>query len=340
MPAYDALGDLNLVTLPQYQRFKVQSIAQKYQDLIFMKRMFRKNAGKVQLSGGTTFKFQVMTKFSATTKHIGAYEADTYVTEDVMAEATIPFRMTSNHAMWDIGEIDWNRGDFKINDLKKIKIANLYGNLTETMEEVGWGKPVDSTDTSTPWGMGMFIVKNATKGWNGAAPAGFADCAGLTHANWRNYTFTYSAFTFDDLIDELAEAIDKLNFKPYEKQEQMDKVPPRFVIATDWTGKNECRKLAVSQNDQNGNDLVAREGQVTINGVPIVWAPFLDTDTSHPFWLIDFEHIFVGAKSGWLMKEKLVSPVPDHHNVEALWCDTQWGVICTNRRSQGIGYQV
>jgi hypothetical protein len=110
-------------------------------------------------------------------------------------------------------------------------------------------------------------------------------------------------------------------------------------IYTNDTVVGLLEELIEAQDTNLGFDLDSRGGRVVFKGTPVVYAPFLDSDTSNPVYMLDWNWLAIGVLEGW--ENQLTAPymVPGKHLVRRVDLDATLQMICTNLRRQGVLYQ-
>lgn len=301
---------------------------------------------RVGFQSGNAIEGTVMTTDNGSARWVGLYAEDTWLDVDGSEKFSVPWRHMDFSWSYDRRQVKMNRSPAKIVDLVSFKRAQAYLSAAKKLEDAGWSLPNGPSDNLPMFGIPYWIVKNATKGFNGGNPAGFSAGAGgldsTAYPSWQNYTFTYQNITFDDCIAEWREAAQRCKWKSPKKMG----VPAgrrgkkRYSYCMNLYTRQQFERQAHNQNDNVGNDLATYDGETYFNRVPLDWIPQLDSDTDNPVYGIDWSNLyFVFLEDEYLVEDKAII-LPNHRSVIGakiyLTCNTR----CTNRRTQFVGYQV
>jgi hypothetical protein len=297
---------------------------------------------KKQFEGGEDWEFEVQTDHNHSAKTVGLFETDGSAMTDTMVKGSVPARHVNAHYIYDLREKDFQRGGTKIVDLVKTRYVGMMVSFYELLEELLWGKPDDSSDVKTPFGIAYWITRNATEGFTGANPVGFtAGKAGIsqgTYARWANWSAQYTDISKTDLIRKMRKASRETKFRSPVSHSQPTMSNMRNGI---YAPSDEIGLLEEAVEDQNmslGNDIASKDGRVMFKGTPLTYAPYLDDDSGNPIYMIDWKWFAVGCMAGW--ESNLTAPyrVPNKHNVRRVDLDASLNTICTNLRRQAVFY--
>lgn len=333
------MADMVALTLRELGRGKWTDLTTDIQEFIIMPKILKKD--KVKFDGGYGHQFQVQVNTNGNARNVGLYSEDVTNVGDTMKNATVPFRHTTNNWSFDEHEPSMNKGPAKIVDLVKTRRHASYVDLAEKMEQDGWGKPTDSSDDLTPWGIQYWITRNATAGFTALAPAGFGDKAGLspsTYARWRNWSAQYVSVTKTDLIDKMSEAADKTNFKAPIAQPSYS-TGDKWGCYCNWDTKRAFEKIGESQNENLGRDIDSMAGKMLFRSRPFQYVPYLDADTTDPIFMLNWGVFFPTILEGWNMKETGPIRAPRQHNVFDVFNDISWNLCCKDLRAQAVFYK-
>lgn len=336
----DDILDLVAGTLKELGRLRFEQIAQALVDYEVMGRILKKD--KIGFEGGIGISRNLMVTTSGAAKHVKLFDKDTVAIADVLKTITLPWRHTTTNYAYERRELAMNSGSAeKVVDIIKVRRTDGLLSLVEKMEEAFWNKPTDSTDDTKPFGVPYWIVKNASAGFNGGAPSGFpAGAGGLLHANWKNYTGTYTNVTKDDVITKLRTAFRKIGFKsPVNVQDYRTGKGERYRLYVTETTINALELLGEAQNENLGRDLASMDDQITFKRCPIIWVPYLDSDTQLPIYMIDFDSFQPVFLTGEFLREQGPHLAPEQHATYVVFIDTSWNVLCVDRRRQCVLYK-
>lgn len=330
------LNDLVQTTLRDLGKPKFTEIATDLQRHTAMKNLLKKN--RVVLQSGYGVQWDVMVNHAQSAANVGLGATDNVNIVDTMVQATADWRnTTANYAI--IGqEISMNREPARIvNLIQERRIACMIA-VAEIMEANFWGPPVVSTDSITPWGVNMWIVKNATEGFNGGAPSGYTTI-GLnptTYPRWQNWTAQYTSVTRDDFIRKCRKAATFTDFQP-----PVDGIPTpntgdSYGFYTNYGVIGPLEEALESQNEDLGPDVASQDGRTLFRRVPVMWVPKLEADTTNPFYGINWGWFKTYILEGWWLKETHVPVYPLQHTISAHFLDCTYQWITKNRRNHFV----
>ena len=330
------LGDLVQTTLPHLNKPKFTEIATDIQDHTAMRNLLLQS--RTVVDGGHKVQWGVMVNHANSSRNVGLGASDIINIVDTMVQATADWKNTTGS--WAIigQEIDFNREPARIiNLIQERRIAAMIS-MAELMETNFWGPPVTSTDSETPWGVNTWIVKNATEGFNGAAPSGYTSI-GLnpsTYTRWKNWTYQYSSVTRDDLIRHWRKAATFVKFKP-----PVDGIPSmntgdKYGYYTNYSVIGQLEEALEAQNENLGADIASQDGRTLFRRIPVDWVPKLEADTTNPVYGINWGYFKNYVLSGWWLKETRIEHYPGQHTVAANFMDCTYQPVTTNRRAHFV----
>jgi len=296
-----------------------------------------------QFGGGHPWEFQAQIDHNHSARTVGLFETDGSAITDTMIKGSVEPRHVNAHYIYDQREPAFQRGPNKIVDLVNTRYVGMMISWYELLEEILWGKPVDSTDDRTPYGIEYWItepVDPANEGFYGANPAGFASGkAGISqlvqarHANWFS---RYVAVTKEDLIRKMRRGHRKTKFRSPVSHTQPELGSMKNGIYTNDSVLGIMEELLEDQNMNLGNDLDSKGGRTLFKSTPVVYAPYLDDDAQNPIYMLDWKWLAVGVLSGW--ESNLTKPymVQGKHLVRRVDLDASLQMVCTNLRRQAL----
>lgn len=326
------LNDLVMTTLRNLGKPKFTEIVTPLQRHTAMRNLFRKN--RIELESGYGVQWDVMVAASNSAANVGLGSSDNVNIPDTMTQATADWRNTSASYAWIGQEIDMNREPARIVDLLKARRTSTMIALAELMESNFWGPPVALADTLTPWGVNTWVVKNATQGFNGGAPSGYTTI-GLnptTYPNWNNYTDQYTAVSDDDLCRKWRRAATFTDFEP-----PVDGIPTpntgdTYGFYTNYGVIGPLEEILKAQNDNVGDDIAKFDGKVHFRGVPVMWVPKLEADTTNPVYGLNWGWLKTYILNNWWLRETHIEHYPGQHTLSATFLDCTYQIITKNRR--------
>lgn len=326
------VGDLIADTLRDLGSPKFTDISSNIQRHPAMKNLLRKN--RHVLESGTGIQYNVLVAQSNAARNTSIGASDSVNQVDGMIQANTVWRNTVTSYMIEGRLSAMNREPARIVDFVKQQRIMAMISLAELMESNFWGAPA-ATDVLTPLGLPYWVTKNATKGFNGGVLSGYTTVANInptTYPNWQNWTAPYTAVTRDDFIRQAREAATKTDFMP-----PVDGVPSpntgdEYGFYTNYPVVQQLEEAVESQNDNLGNDVAARDGKALFRRVPVEWIPWLDRDTTNPFYGINWGWFKTYILRGWWLKETNIEYTPGQHTVASHYIDCTYNFISKNRR--------
>jgi len=296
-----------------------------------------------QFDGGNDWEFNAQMDHNHSARTVGLYETDGSALNDTMVKGQVSPRHLNAHYIYDQREKAFQRGGRAIVDLVKTRYVAMMVSFYELLEEILWGKPDDSSDTKTPYGLAYWVTRNATEGFTGADPAGFTSGrAGISTTNYprfANWSASYASVTKTDLLRKMRTAHRKSRFRsPVMHSEPMLGSMKNGIYAnSDTIGLLE--EICEDQNMNLGNDLDSKGGRVLFKGTALTYAPHLDDDAADPIYMLDWKWLAIGVMSGW--ENNLSAPymVPGKHLVRRVDLDASLNMICTDPRRQCVIYK-
>lgn len=312
-------------------------------DYVAVREMYKKHQ-KV-FNGGLDWEFEAVLDHNHSARFTSLYDDDGASVNDGIIKGTVGPRFVDANYVFDIREKVFQQGPEVIIDYVKTKYTKMIVSFWELLEPALWGKPEDSTDKTTPYGVEFWVTKgtpvaNDRGEFCGGNPAGFSDGrAGIDsnkYKRWRNWSAKYAAITNDDLVDKMLRAHRMTMFRsPVSIKEPSlggtgNGIYTNDAVITDFT------KIIRAQNMNLGNELGSKDGEAMFKGSPIVYAPYLDDDTHNPVYMLDWKWLALGMLAGWEEHTSAPQPVAGKHNVRAVFLDGGLNMICTNLRRQTV----
>ncbi|WP_309381993.1 phage major capsid protein [Cerasicoccus frondis] len=308
------------------------------QDHVAVREMWKDR--KKVFSGGLNWRFDVQMDHNHSARTVGLYENDGSSVSDTMKKGEVPVRHVNAHYIYDQREPDFQRGGAAIVDLVKTRYTAMIVSVYELLEELLWGKPTDSSDDKTPFGIAYWITKHATEGFNGGNPAGFSDGrAGIStvdYPRWANWTAQYADVSKEDLLRKMRRAHRKTKFRSPVSHATHDLGSMKNGIYTNDTVIGLLEEILEAQNMNLGNDLASKDGKAVFKSTPVQYAPYLDEDATDPIYMLDWKWLVCGAMAGWENNVGAPYMVPNKHLVRRVDLDASLNMICTDLRRQAV----
>lgn len=326
------IADLVATTLQNVEPMKFTDIATTYQRFDALPNLIRKH--KIVFDTGVDFRFDLMTNFNAGAKFVGPYNKDVISVPDVMQQATVPWRHVTWNWAIDEKEVAMNRSPRKIVDITLTRRIAAFIGATVLFEQAFWGL-LSATNTTSPYGMPYWIVKNATEGFNGGAPSGFTSVAGLsptTYPNWSNWTAQYVYPTPDDLLKKWYKAAEFTDFDTATPDMPTFNTGNDYGYYTNWSVIQPLEELLRNRNDDLGSDIAKLQGSLMFMQKPVKRVVQLESDTTGAVYGINWGEMQCAALRGLWLKETKVEKMPGQHTVAAAYYDCSFQFFTRNRR--------
>jgi hypothetical protein len=341
--AYSQIDDAVLLTQQNLvKRGAFLDLQTDLSDHVAVREMWKGRQKK--FSGGHPWRFDAQTDHNHSARTVGLFETDGSSINDTMKKGEVDVRHVNAHYIYDQREPDFQRGGHAIVDLVRTRYVAMMVSLYELMEELLWGKPTDSNDSKTPFGIDYWVVKNdgtATDGsFRAVNPSGFtsgrADIDSSTYTRWANWSAQYAEITPEDLIRKMRRGHRKSRFRSPVSHSQPELGAMRNGCYTNDDVLGLMEELLEQRNMNLGNDLASKDGRVMFKGTPVTYVPYLDSDANDPVYLLDWKWLAIGVMPGW--ENNLTKPymVPEKHTVRRVDLDCSMNMICTNLRRQAV----
>jgi len=338
--AYSQIDDAVLLTQQTLvKRGAFVDMQTDLQNHVAVREMWMKQ--KKKFAGGDVWETEFQMDHNHSAKPVGLYENDSSAFGDTMVKSEVPARHVNAHYVYDQREKAFQRGGTAIVDYVKTKFTAMQVSLWEMLEDQLWGKPVDSTDLITPYGIAYWVTRAATVGFNGGNPSGFtAGRGGIdtgTYARYANYTGQYADVSKTDLVRKMRTAAKKTKFVSPTSHAKPDLGKMGNGIYANEATVSLLEEVLEANNMNLGNDLSG--SRVLFKGTPITYAPFLDNDSTDPIYMLDWTTLAIGVMAGW--EQNFTDPymVPDKHLVRRVDFDATLNMICTDPRKQTVFYK-
>lgn len=346
------IDDLVELTLNHFEKDKWVDISTELQRYFAYENMLL--GDRIGVDGGERLQWQVKVRNTGGAKNTGLYAVDDVKVSDNMRHCTVGWTKQTCSMAYDVDEEGFNSPNAnRIVNLLQVRRHDALTSFAELMEDNFWGLPANTTDDEEqkrPLGVPYWITRNATTGFNGSLPlgGGHATVAGLsptTYPRWRNYTAGFRIMDKKDLVRKLREAVVKCNFRaPIAHPSPEGANAPRYRLATTYEVIQRMEEMLESQNDNLGNDVASKDGDVMFRRTPMTWVPWLDANsdptgadaTNHygknPIYGIDRRSFRMVFKTGKFMVRSKPLIAPNQHSVRHIHWDSWMQFQCFNRR--------
>jgi len=351
MPPIDPTQIQDLVnnTIPNYKRQIAAHLAKQFTRLTGLSTFFRKGrvadeftaAGRGGVmsqnpGGGWQYDFPVLTSTAGAASHVGLYASSTGAVQKHIDRCQMPLRISRTRYDWDDIEAAMNSGEAQIANIIMGRQVAALTDLVELIELAIWGAPTDNTDVVTPYGIGHAVTTGTTAGFTGTFQSGFTTKYGSTSTALNNYWNSFTNVSFDDLVAKVDLAMLSIGFQPYQYVTGIEEKMPRYRMFTGQTNILALRQLGRAQNANQPApyDLMIKDGMITINGVPVEYAPAIDTidatlqTAQRPFYILDMAYWYPFRLGQYWMKQTDPMKDRDQPLVNAKFWHCVWGLVC------------
>lgn len=335
MPALTAsqLNDLVQTTLKDLGELKFTDISPTLQEYTAQNELLNKN--RVTLESGYGIQFNLKVALGGSARNVGLAATDVVDIPDTMSQGSADWRNSTCYYASIGQEMAMNREPRRIVNLMQERRLSSLTDMAELMETNFWGPPVALTDTTTPWGINTWIVKNATQGFNGGVPSGYTTIGGVnptTYPNWNNYTDQYANVTSDDFVRRARRAATYTKFKPPVQGIPTYNTGDSYGFYTNYAVVGLLEENLDARNDNLGPDVAKNDGETLFRRAPVKWVPILDRDTTNPFYGLNWGVFKTYILRGWWLKETFVPIYPGQHTISATFIDSTYQWVCKDRR--------
>lgn len=343
----EQIDDLVNTTLDQFQRNSWVDISLPLQFYVFAEQFMSGDVTRRSVRGGTQQTWKVQVRNNGNARFTGLFSKDQTSVENLSASASQPWSISTSSYSYDINEPEFQGDDLtRIVDEIVMRENGMYNDWFAMMETALWSAPISSTQDPRPLsGIPFWVQKNATEGFNGGDPSGFAaGAAGLlttTYPRWKNYTARYGTVTRPDLISKWIKAVDFCQFRaPHKFPESNATTGPSWKFYATYTLREQLSQFLDSRND-NLKDLSGTTNP-TFMSIPVQWVPELQSgdaaDSTNPLYGINWNTMDFTFLSGREMVRKEPVQSPRQHNVRDIFMDSTNNLLCKNRRGNFVMY--
>lgn len=336
------IADFVASTLPELGRLKFTDLMSDYQNTIALKRTMKKN--KMNFDSGRSVSFNVITDHNHSARFTGLAEVDVVDIPNVMTTGDVPWRhITWNWAM-ERRLIAMNRAPAKIVDVVMEQRTAAFGAAIIAFERAFWRVP-GSTDTKSPYGVPYWVVKSNTatstnNGFNGTVPSGYTVVGALnptSYPRWANYATQYTSVTKDDLIRKVRRMLYYTDFMPLVDDMPVYNTGDDYGLYTNYAVYSVFQEILESQNENLGEDVAPMDGGgVLFKRKAITPVIELDSDTTNPFYALNWGEFKAMGLTGEWMNETHIPIKSDQHTVSVTHTDCSFNWFCRNRRRNGV----
>lgn len=338
----DSINDLVKSTLPDLGKGMLTEIAEDIQEFTAVDTFFKPDM--MEKKRGRKVQWPMLVEDNENTVNHGLYHEFTVAQHDGTQTAEEQWTWTTYHWTWDENEILMNRAPAEIFDYLESKKRAAFLGFCKKSEQNLWNGLLTSDDTVNPKSIPYWIPKSSTAafGFNGTilVNSGFTTVAGLSPTTYTAHaagTGIYTDVIETDFVDLLTEAIRKTGWKsPRAKgsspKEHGDATPDRRRFWTNSALLGDLESLARQNNDSLGANIVAYMGNVLVNRREVDWVPYLDGDTTNPFYGVHTGTFKVAYIPDRWMTSIRIDRLPRMPSSGIVYDQSGYQFICYNRR--------
>lgn len=339
--AYSQIDDAVLVTQNAFvKKGAFVDMQTDIQDHVAVREMW--GGRKRKFDGGLNWELEYQMDHNHSARAVGLYENDGSSVGDNLAKGEVSARHVNAHYVYDQREKAFQRGNKAIVDLIKKKYVAMRVSFVELLEEFLWSKPEDDKDLKTPYGIAYWVTRNETEGFNGGNPVGFSQGRAGINSNdyprYSNYTGKYVSIEKADLIRKMRNAHRRTAFRSPVSHANPDVGKMGNGIYTNDSVIGILEEIMEANNMNLGRE-ITYDGNVIFKGTPIIWAPWLDNDSTDPVYMLDWKHLAIGVMAGWENNLSAPTPVAGKHLVRRVDLDVSLNMICDDPRRQAVFFK-
>jgi len=318
----EQIDDLVATTLAILGKGDITDIYPEYQEYVVMGRLLDKEHRK-ETDGGHEIEWRVKVDNGQQARWTGLFDVDDPQVNNTTKVAKLPWALADTHMSYDHRESVFNRGSAAIYEMLELRMGEAMQSWADLVEEAFWSLP-DTTNNKKPYGVPYSIVKTTASGdgaFQGGNPAGFSDVAGLnrnTYANWKNWAAKYAAIDQTDFVRKARKARRYTKFKPAFKMKGQT-VGDNHACYTNYAVIGPLEEYLQDKNENLGMDLARYDGALMFGGAPVEWVPYLDDDTSNPFYGINWKYFHVICAQDQFMKKNPPTQSDSHAGKSVYW---------------------
>lgn len=249
--------------------------------------------------------------------------------------------MTTNYAI-ERREIAMNRSPAQIVDLVRIRRHDAMVDLAKHMETRFWSAPTSSSNNTQMYGIPYWISwADSTGDFAGGDPSGFSAGAGglssSTYPQWQNWSAKYTNVTSIDLVRKWRKAATFTNFRaPVAGNEYGAAGRGKYGFYTNYDVIGPLEEVLESQNENLGNDIASKDGQLLFRQIPVTWVPELNSRSGDPVYGINWSVLKPAFLAGEYLREEGPAKASNQHTVFLTHVDLTMNLICHNRRANFV----
>jgi len=299
-----------------------------------------------QASSGRGITVRYVTDHNHSAQNVGLFNTMEFERTDSMVEGTVPWRWSDANMVFDEREPAMNNGPEEVVDLVKMEQSRAMTAAVELGEENVWGRPEDTADNSTPWGIEYWLTMSTSFGFYGVDHASFTSGrAGVSSTDYPrhvNFTGRYTDVSNTEntgLIYMMEKASDMCRWVAPAPEPGMGRKGYSKAIYTDWTTKMAFKRQSDSNNDSLGWDLSTKTP--VFRGAPITYVPYFDSNAAYlnPLYMVDLNHAYAKFLKNWHWKKKVINPLPNQPHCFGIVFSFGYNIVFDDLRRHAAFYK-
>lgn len=337
-------------TLSHYKDAPKIKMALEYQRYFFIDEVFNTDTYDVQ--EGRNVEFRFVTDDNGQARHARYMEGRTINLRDNTLVGSANWTLADNVAVWEVHQIEMNKGKAKILDTLKKAYAKAYAELFRVLEMRAPLAPDSSGDDRNPPGLQFWFsglpsgTTNYTGGFLGTtsrygdgttttSPGGINK---VNNPKARNWAANHNGMTMQTL-DTIRAGFVYTNFVvPRNLKEYYSPRMRKLRILTSLAYALEYERLCNQMGpDGRNKDLNPFYGNaITYRGVEWVGIPTLDNVSLNPIYVVDFQNFRPIVHSNWWLREDEVMRDREQPHVYSMQIDCWYSYIMDLPRYAGF----
>ncbi len=337
-------------TLSHYKDVSKVKMALEYQRYLFVDEIFKDDVYDVQEGKNAEFRF--ITDDDGQARHANYLEGRTINLRDKTLVGSVEWTLADNVAVWEVHQIEMNKGKAKILDTLKKAYARAYAELFKVLEQRAVLAPDSASDTKNPPGLQYWFcgppsgTTNYTGGWIGTTTrlgdgTSITNPGGINRVNnpkARMWAANHNGMTMQTL-DTMRAGFVYTNFRVPRNLKEYYSAPMRKLrILTSLAYSIEYERL-VNQLGPDGRqkDLNPFYGSaITFRGVEWVGIPTLDNVSLNPIYVVDFMNFRPIVHSNWWLREDEVMRDREQPHLYSMQIDCWYSYVLDMPRYAGF----
>jgi hypothetical protein len=233
-------------------------------------------------------------------------------------------------------------------DLGKLRWTDLSYDLQEYI-----ALPSILQKEKVSYGSGFGMQWNVMTGTSGATrdvglyevdSVNVADVMTTANVPWRHMTTNYAIERREIAMNTgAAQIVDLVKIRRHDAMVDLAKQPSpsygtgaRYGYYTNYDVIGPLEEVLEAQNDNLGNDIASKDGQLLFRQVPVTWCPFLEDRAGDPIYGINWGQFKPAFLSGEYLREEGPVKASNQHTVFQTHVDLTMNVMCTDRRANFV----